>query len=397
MDRKARPGGRGRPARIRRGDRDALAFHGYAAVQAERGDAGLDKALHGGCDLVILDLVLPGADGLAVLREVRRARPTLPVIILTARGDEARPRARPARRAPTTTWSSRSASASCWRASTRSCAARPSGPRTSRRLDHPAAECVDLERREVAFDGRRARASSREREAELLRYLAANAGAGRVARGDAVAGLGDRPARRRDADHRHARGAAPREAARRRAAPQPARHRARQGLPLGHAAVREAARSSGPLFGAVPGRASWWPWAGAARSCSARARPRPPRRPRPRSRRTRASRSGAWTPRSRRCSPRRARGPTSITALLSRGARLREHVRGGRDGDPRALAASARDSVRRASCTSSSRPAGGSRLPRCPRAALRGTGPEPATVAPACFREAPCGSRELKA
>jgi DNA-binding response OmpR family regulator len=74
---------------IREGLADALAFHGYAAVQAERGDTGLEKALHGGCDLVILDLVLPGSDGLAVLRELRRAQPTLPVIILTARGSEA--------------------------------------------------------------------------------------------------------------------------------------------------------------------------------------------------------------------------------------------------------------------------------------------------------------------
>src|SRR6185295_15660179 len=74
---------------IREGLVDALAFHGYSAVQAERGDVGLEKALHGGCDLVILDLVLPGTEGLAVLRELRRARPTLPVIILTARGGEA--------------------------------------------------------------------------------------------------------------------------------------------------------------------------------------------------------------------------------------------------------------------------------------------------------------------
>ena len=73
---------------IREGIADALAFHGHTPVQAERGDVGIEKALHGGCDLVLLDLVLPGADGLAVLREVRKAQPTLPVIILTARGDE---------------------------------------------------------------------------------------------------------------------------------------------------------------------------------------------------------------------------------------------------------------------------------------------------------------------
>ena len=71
---------------IREGIADALSFHGFSAIQAERGDVGIEKALHGGCDLVILDIVLPGADGMAVLREVRKARPTLPVILLTARG-----------------------------------------------------------------------------------------------------------------------------------------------------------------------------------------------------------------------------------------------------------------------------------------------------------------------
>src|SRR5262249_5317397 len=40
------------------------------------------------CDLVLLDLVLPGGDGLDILKVIRDARPTLPVIILTARGEE---------------------------------------------------------------------------------------------------------------------------------------------------------------------------------------------------------------------------------------------------------------------------------------------------------------------
>ena len=39
-------------------------------------------------DLVLLDLVLPGGDGLAILEEARMARPTLPFIVLTARGQE---------------------------------------------------------------------------------------------------------------------------------------------------------------------------------------------------------------------------------------------------------------------------------------------------------------------
>lgn len=76
-------------AAIRRGIVDALRFAGYAVEQAARGDEGLARCLSSHCDLVLLDLVLPARDGLDVLRQLRRERPTLPVIILTARGDEA--------------------------------------------------------------------------------------------------------------------------------------------------------------------------------------------------------------------------------------------------------------------------------------------------------------------
>jgi DNA-binding response OmpR family regulator len=73
---------------IRRGLVDALRFQGYAVEEAASGTAGLDRALQPDLDLVLLDLVLPGPDGLAILREVRLAFPTLPVIVLTARGAE---------------------------------------------------------------------------------------------------------------------------------------------------------------------------------------------------------------------------------------------------------------------------------------------------------------------
>src|SRR4051812_33790998 len=75
-------------AAIRRGLIDALSFAGYATVEASEGAAGLTAALESDCDLLLLDLVLPGRDGLAILREVRGVRSTLPVIILTARGSE---------------------------------------------------------------------------------------------------------------------------------------------------------------------------------------------------------------------------------------------------------------------------------------------------------------------
>jgi DNA-binding response OmpR family regulator len=158
---------------IREGLVDALQFHGYSALQAERGDTGLEKVLHGGCDLVILDLVLPGADGLSVLREIRRARPTLPVIILTARGDEP-DRVRGLREGAddyvAKPFSIRELLARVEAVARRS----PERPQDLKRVQIPGG-LADVERREVRFeDGERCDLS--QREAELLRYLAANAG-----------------------------------------------------------------------------------------------------------------------------------------------------------------------------------------------------------------------------
>ena len=75
-------------APIRRGLVDALSFEGYRTFETADGRTGRDAALGTACDLVLLDLMLPKLPGLDVLREVRKARPRLPVIILTARGEE---------------------------------------------------------------------------------------------------------------------------------------------------------------------------------------------------------------------------------------------------------------------------------------------------------------------
>jgi DNA-binding response OmpR family regulator len=75
-------------AAIRRGLVDALSFAGYTTLEASEGAAALASALESDCDLLLLDLVLPGSDGLTVLRELRGARSPLPVIVLTARGAE---------------------------------------------------------------------------------------------------------------------------------------------------------------------------------------------------------------------------------------------------------------------------------------------------------------------
>jgi DNA-binding response OmpR family regulator len=68
---------------------DVLEFEGYAILEADRGDTGLEMALSRTFDLLLLDLVLPGVAGLEILKQVRDLRPTLPVIILSARGEEA--------------------------------------------------------------------------------------------------------------------------------------------------------------------------------------------------------------------------------------------------------------------------------------------------------------------
>ena len=54
---------------------------------AHDGRSGLDKALAGGFDLVVLDVMLPGIDGFEVLRRLR-AQSRLPVVMLTARGED---------------------------------------------------------------------------------------------------------------------------------------------------------------------------------------------------------------------------------------------------------------------------------------------------------------------
>jgi DNA-binding response OmpR family regulator len=73
---------------IRRGVADALRASGYEVSEADDGDRGLTEAVRPGVDLILLDLLLPRRDGHAVLAQIRKTRPTVPVIILTARGTE---------------------------------------------------------------------------------------------------------------------------------------------------------------------------------------------------------------------------------------------------------------------------------------------------------------------
>ncbi len=65
-----------------------LGPQGVALTHAPGGQAGLAQLAGGGWDAVLLDVMMPGLDGLAVLRQLRTQAPRLPVIMLTARGDE---------------------------------------------------------------------------------------------------------------------------------------------------------------------------------------------------------------------------------------------------------------------------------------------------------------------
>jgi DNA-binding response OmpR family regulator len=74
---------------IRMAVKDELEFEGFQVRLAEDGIAGLDSLLRNPPDLVVLDLMLPGKNGFEICREIRQRGITTPVVVLTARGQEA--------------------------------------------------------------------------------------------------------------------------------------------------------------------------------------------------------------------------------------------------------------------------------------------------------------------
>ena len=71
------------------GLRNNLEIEGYVVDVAPDGPAGIAAARRTPPDLVVLDLMLPGMDGYRVLRQLREDGLSVPVLILTARGEEA--------------------------------------------------------------------------------------------------------------------------------------------------------------------------------------------------------------------------------------------------------------------------------------------------------------------
>src|SRR3954453_9725030 len=68
--------------------REFFEQHHFRMELVNEGRRGLSQALHGGHDLVLLDVMMPGVDGIDLLRQVRR-RSLIPVIVLTARTAQA--------------------------------------------------------------------------------------------------------------------------------------------------------------------------------------------------------------------------------------------------------------------------------------------------------------------
>jgi two-component system alkaline phosphatase synthesis response regulator PhoP len=70
------------------GLRDNFEFEGHQVLSAPDGVAGLERALKDSPDLVILDVMMPRMSGLDVCKQLKQKRPSIPIIMLTARGQE---------------------------------------------------------------------------------------------------------------------------------------------------------------------------------------------------------------------------------------------------------------------------------------------------------------------
>ena len=73
---------------IRMGLIDVFAYHGYEVDFAEHGEAGLEKALSGEFDLILLDVMLPGINGFEICNRVHEQNRTQAIIMLTAKSSD---------------------------------------------------------------------------------------------------------------------------------------------------------------------------------------------------------------------------------------------------------------------------------------------------------------------
>jgi DNA-binding response OmpR family regulator len=158
---------------IRRGLCDVLRAGGYTPVEAADGEAGVQAARQDDVILVLLDLMLPKMDGMEVLAEIRKSHPTLPVIILTARGaenDRVQGLKKGADDYVVKPFSAREVLARIEALLRRT----PARPTPVEGIDWAGTK-VDFRRREIVFDAGERRHLS-EMEAGILEFLATNPG-----------------------------------------------------------------------------------------------------------------------------------------------------------------------------------------------------------------------------
>jgi len=157
---------------IRRGIVDALGFNGYDVIESADGTSGERQAIECEYDLLLLDLGLPGVPGMDILRAVRKLRPMQPVIILTAKGEEA-DRVQGLRDGADD-YVVKPFSVKELMARVEALLRRTSmkSGKDPIRFEHGV---LDFDRRELRYHDQ-SRAELSEKEAELLQYLVANSG-----------------------------------------------------------------------------------------------------------------------------------------------------------------------------------------------------------------------------
>jgi DNA-binding response OmpR family regulator len=156
---------------IRDGLVDALDAAGYQALAEENGRDAIERVRSGRFELVLLDLMLPGADGFTVLGEIRQAHPALPVIVVTARGAEAE-RVRGLTEGADD-YVVKPFNARELLARVQAVLRRSPGRQNPLRTLRAENATIHLDRREILMDDG-ARTELSDREAEILRYLAAH-------------------------------------------------------------------------------------------------------------------------------------------------------------------------------------------------------------------------------
>lgn len=73
---------------ILRGLKDNLEYEGYRVITETNGKKGLELAMEKSVGLLLLDIMLPGLNGYEICRKIKKEKPGLPIIMITARGSE---------------------------------------------------------------------------------------------------------------------------------------------------------------------------------------------------------------------------------------------------------------------------------------------------------------------